>query len=226
MKEIAVTKHGHIFKFAVLDSGKIECSIDNGKTFAVKELKDGKVSFAKKQEIVLYDDQMEIDNVKLNDEDFLALKEAQEATMSRREEKSAAKTPKKASVPKKANSSTNAREAAQKVDAWKRKRSTVKGNNGRKQEYFIHDFRIGDNKYRFLEREIPGVGVVINPDYKISEEMPDVGAIPKQYGELMFWNYYFEGEGWKRVRQLTNNELICLKIIQQHGAYAGQKDQA
>lgn len=214
MKEIAVNKYGHTFQFAVLPSGKVECSIDDGKRFPVKEVKVNKVLFSKKQEITLSGDLAKIDSLTLEDGDFSAL---MEAILSSREKKKGPKPSKPLKKTKKrvAVSVTG-------VDGWKKKLSTFKDKNGQKVKCGVHVFRIGNNKYQFIERNIPGVGIVINPDYKISDAVPDIGGLPKQYGELMFWDYFFEGEDWKRIRELTNNELICLDIIQKHGFFSEQ----
>lgn len=219
-KEIIVIKHGHAFKILVLRSGKVECSIDNGKPFAVKEINDGKLTFFKKQEIAVHGDLVEIDSLKLSDEDFAAVMEAKEAVTVKKQE---SPTPKKPAV-KAPKLATGPSKNITGVDAWKHRICTYKDKNGVKQKYCEHSFRIGNNKYRFLERIVPDVGVIINPDYKVSDETPDVGGIPKQYGELIFWDYLFPDTGWQRTRPLTNNELICLDIIKKHGVFASKNE--
>lgn len=218
-KEITVRKLGHVFCFYVMDSGKVEYSIDNGAAFAVKEIADGKVRFVTKQEIVVKGELVEIGSLSLSDADFASLKGAQEATLRKMQKQAARKLD-----GDHAKKDKERKEALRRVDSWKHKVSTYKDKAGNKQKYCIHNFRIGDNKYRFTERDIPGSGVIINPDYKVSREMPDVGGVPKRYGELIFWDYFFEGEDWRRVRVLTNNELICLDIIQKYGFFSGTGD--
>lgn len=214
MKEIAVNKYGHTFRFAVLPSGKVECSIDDGKRFPVKEVKTNRVLFSKKQEITLSGDLAKIDSLTLEEADFAALKEAILCSQEKKKRPKPSKPLKKAR--KKASVSVTG------VDEWKKKLSAFKDKNGQKIKCGVHVFRIGNNKYQFIERNIPGIGIIINPDYKISDSVPDIGGLPKQYGELIFWDYFFEDEGWKRIRELTNNELICLSIIQKHGFFSLQ----
>lgn len=204
VKEVSLRKDGHNYVFFVKDNGKLEYRIDNGKVFSAKELKDGKIFFVKKQELVIKGELEEISELELSEEVFAELKGAQDAVfeaengLSKEEQK----------------------ETFLRVDSWDKKVCRYKDKNKVKQVYCVHDFRIGNDKYRFLERKIAGVGIVVNPDYKILPDLPDVGGIPKQYGELMFWDYYFEDKGWERVRVLTNNELICLDIIQKHGYFS------
>lgn len=109
------------------------------------------------------------------------------------------------------------------VDSWKKKVYSYKGSDKKKQKYCLHTIRIGNSQYNFVERMVPGYGVVINPDYKVSDDLPNVGGVVKQHGELLFWDYFFEGSGWQRVRPLTNNELICLDFIQEHGYFTSSE---
>lgn len=212
VKEISVKKNGHFFNLFVTESGRVEYQIDNGEIFTAKQLKDGRVWFIKKQEIIIKDELVEIDGLDLSEDDFSVLKTAQDAILEEKQKQSMRKM------------DNERKEALRHIDSWKRKIRTYKDKNKQKQKYCIHDFRIGNDKYRFIEREIPSVGIVINPDYKISEKMDEKGGVPKKYGELIFWDYLFEGEGWKRVRVLSNNELICLDIIQKYGFFANPQE--
>ena len=209
IKEVSVRKDGHSFTFLVRDDGKIDYHIDNGKVYTAKDLKDGKIYFTKKQELVVKGELVEIGKLDLNEEDFAELKKAQDSVFEA----------------KNGLSLEEHNDAFYRVDEWKKKVCYYKDKNNKKQVYCVHNFRIGNDKYRFLERKFPNIGVVINPDYKISNEMPDVGGVPKQYGELMFWDYFFEGEGWKKIRVLTNNELTCVDIIKKSGYFATGQDQ-
>lgn len=208
IKEITARIHGHMFTFYVMDSGRVEYCIDGGKIFSVKRLKGGKVVFVKKQEIIVKDEIWEIGSVELSAEDFAALEKAQEEILEKKRVQNSDKL------------DGTAKGALGHVDSWKRKIRGYHEKEKKGQKYCIHDFRIGNNKYRFIERQISGAGIVINPDYRVTDDIPDVGGVPKQYGELLFWDYFFEGKGWQRVRPLTNNELICLEVIQEHGYFA------
>lgn len=212
IKEITARIYGHMFAFYVMDSGRVEYCIDNGKIFTAKKLQDGRVFFIKRQEIIVKDEILEIGSVELVSEDFAALKEAQEEVLEKKRVRNSEKL------------DGTAKGALGHIDSWKRKIRGYREKEKKGQKYCIHDFRIGNNKYRFIERQIPGTGIVINPDYRVVEDAPDVGGVPKKYGELMFWDYFFEDKGWQRVRPLTNNELICLEVIREHGYFASQAE--
>ena len=87
------------------------------------------------------------------------------------------------------------------------------------EEYCVHNFKIGNNKYRMVERNLPGIGIIVNPDYKISDDMPHVGGLARRSGDLVFWDYYFPETGWKQIRELTKNETICFEIIMEQGCF-------
>lgn len=112
------------------------------------------------------------------------------------------------------------KEVLKRVDKWSKKIKTVK-KDGEKQKYAVHTFSIGANQYKFFERQIPGIGIVVNPNYKITPEIPAAGGIPFKSGDLIFWKYHFgEERGWEVVRQLTNNEKTCLEVICQYGHFS------
>ena len=205
--EITVKKYGQLFTFAVLDNGRIEYRIGNGKWFTAKGLKDGTVYFIKKQEVVFKSELLTLDSLELEQEDYSKLEREQRRILDEKEKKTIRQKP-------------VLDDALLKVDKWNRKVKLVKDNNNQKVTVCVHDFRIGNDKYRFIERFFDGKGLIINPDYQISSDVPNVGGVPKQYGELMFWDYLFPDTGWQRVRTLTFNEQICLEIIKKYGYFA------
>ena len=108
------------------------------------------------------------------------------------------------------------------VDRWKKRiRHYRKEHKGEKIPYAIHDFTIGAQTYRFYERRIDSLvswdGIVINPAYKVDKQLPGMGAVPIQRGELTFWLYHTNEQGWGIVRELTLNEMICIEIIHSYG---------
>lgn len=206
VKETVVKSNGHKFALSMAASGRIDCRIDNGELFSVKDLQDGKVRFIKPHELAIKGELVKVDCLELDEKTFTEWKEAQELIYSN----------KTSGVVTFADAK---KEALNFVDKWDRQVRSYKGKDKVRRKMCIHTFRIGNDTYTFVEREFPEQGVVINPDYAISEELPSVGGVPKQYGELMFWDYYFENEGWKRVRVLSNNELICLTVIQKYGYF-------
>ena len=210
--EITVKEYGQPFTFAVIDSGRVEYRIGNGKWFTAKSLENGKVFFIKKQEIIYKSELLVIDSLELNEEDFAKLYKEQKRILDEKAKKSVRRKP-------------VLDDALQKVDKWNRKVQQIKDNNDTKTTVCVHDFRIGNDKYRFVERFVEGKGLIVNPDYFIAEGLPNVGGVPKQYGELMFWDYHFPDTGWQRVRTMTFNEQICLEIIKKYGYFAMKDNQ-
>lgn len=208
VKEVTVRDNGHKFFLYMATSGRIDCRIDNGDLFSVKDLEDGGVSFHKPQEITVKGEFVKIDSLKLDDALYAEWREALDLIISKKNEKQFL------------TFADAKKEGLHYVDRWDRKVRSYKGKDKVRHKMCIHTFRIGNDTYTFVERSFPDKGVIINPDYLISEDVPSVGGIPKQYGELLFWDYYFEGEGWKRVRVLSNNEQICLSVIQRYGYFA------
>lgn len=230
VNKITIHKLGHVFDAFVREDGSVSCAID-GESVAVDYMADGKIQFADKEKLIVNGEEVGIGWLSLSEEDFAALKEAQKhfAKPEVLAETGTAEAPDSRKTCGEDDEYWKLlfekRKAAMKrVDSWSRKICSYKEKEKKGQKYCVHSFRIGNNKYRFVERNIDGVGVVINPDYKIHEGMTNVGGVPKQHGELWFWDYYFEGKGWERVRVLTYNEGICLDIILNYGFFAFPKE--
>lgn len=218
IQQFSFNKRGHMFDIFVLDSGKLEGAIDaSAKKFAIKELKNDTVYFAKKQPIVVDNRLVELDGLKLTEEEIVSIQEAVESVRERRAKKAIfsrglRKTPK---------ISMNSKEqmAFKGVESWTQKIEKKKCDVGF-EEYCVHNFKIGNNRYRMVERNLPNVGIVVNPDYKISEDMPFLGGLARKSGDLIFWYYHFPETGWQQIRELTKNEAICYEIIMAQGCFA------
>lgn len=218
IQQFSFDKRGHMFDVFVLDSGKMEGSIDaSGKKFAIRELKNDTVYFVKKQPVVVDDAIVELDGIKLTEEEIASVQAAVESVKDRRNKKpllgkSVRRTPR--------ITASSARQMAfNGVDSWKQKIEKKKCDVGF-EEYCVHDFQIGNNKYRMIERNIAGLGIIVNPDYKISDEMPNVGGVARRSGDLVFWYYHFSETEWTQIRELTKNEVICFEIIMEQGCFA------
>ena len=208
VKELSVKKYGHRFTLYLTTSGRIDYRVNDGDLYTAKSLENGFLSFINKQEIVVKGEIRLLDGLELDGVDYDELKSIQTAIFKKQEERS---------ILSFADVKT---EALNLVDKWERKVRGYKDKDNVKRKMCIHSFHIGNDSYVFVERCLPEVGVIINPDYLIQEGLPTVGGVPKQYGELMFWDYLFEDRGWDRVRVLSNNELICLSIVEQFGYFA------
>lgn len=210
--ETNIRKNAHNFKVMVTDKGALVYAMDDNEPKHARALKDGKLYFIGIQEVVVRGELQEWESMELPTEDYKMLAEAQtqvkramdeEQTMARlkREDKS---------------------DIVKRVDKWKKRiRHYRKERKGEKIPYAIHDFTIGAQSYRFYERRLDSPvswdGIVINPAYKVDRRLPGTGAVPIQRGELTFWLYHMEEQGWGIVRELTLNEMICVEIIHSYG---------
>lgn len=210
--ETNIRKNTHNFKVMVTDKGALVYAMDDNEPKHARALKDGKLYFIGIQEVVVRGELQEWESMELPKEDYEMLVEAQaqvkramdeEQTMARlkREDKS---------------------DIVKRVDKWKKRiRHYRKERKGEKIPYAIHDFTIGAQSYRFYERRLDSPvswdGIVINPAYKVDRRLPGTGAVPIQRGELTFWLYHMEEQGWGIVRELTLNEMICVEIIHSCG---------
>lgn len=210
--ETNIRKNAHNFKVMVTDKGALVYAMDDNEPKHARALKDGKLYFIGIQEVVVRGELQEWESMELPKEDYEMLVEAQaqveramdeEQTMARlkREDKS---------------------DIVKRVDKWKKRiRHYRKERKGEKIPYAIHDFTIGAQSYRFYERRLDSPvswdGIVINPTYKVDRRLPGTGAVPIQRGELTFWLYHMEEQGWGIVRELTLNEMICVEIIHSYG---------
>ena len=148
--------------------------------------------------------------MELPDGDFALLQDAQERVLAAiAEEKTMERL-------KREDKST----ILKRVDRWK-KRVRYYKRDKKRYSYAIHDFTIGAQSYRFFERRMDTPmswdGIIINPAYRVARIMPGMGAVPVQKGELTFWFYHDEEQGWFNVRELTLNEMICTEIIHSYG---------
>ena len=210
--ETNIRKNAHNFKVMVTDKGALVYAMDDNEPKHARTLKDGKLYFIGIQEVVVRGELQEWESMELPKEDYKMLVEAQtqvkkamdeEQTMARlkREDKS---------------------DIVRRVDKWKKRiRHYRKERKGERIPYAIHDFTIGAQSYRFYERRLDSSvswdGIVINPAYKVDKRLPGTGAVPIQRGELTFWLYHMEEQGWGIVRELTLNEMICVEIIHSYG---------
>lgn len=202
LNKISVNKYNHIFYVQVLKSGKVQCSIDNGEAFPVEKLNNNKIFFSDKHEVIFENKPFTLDELELEEKDFNALEQA----VKKEKEYAAQKKERE--------------EDMRFVTSWKKK---LVSSNKQEEKYCVHEICIGDSRYQFVERMIPGKGIVINPDYKVSDTVPFVGGIPKKHGELIYWDYLFEDKGWQKVRELSYNEYICLNLIKKYGCFSGNE---
>lgn len=207
--ETVVRRHTHDFTICVSDNGAVTYSLDGGEERHAN-LKDGKLCFIGVQEVVVRGELQEWREMELPDWDYSVLQDAQERVIvAIAEEKTLERL-------KREDKST----ILKRVDRWK-KRVRYYKRDKKRYTYAIHDFTIGAQSYRFYERRMDTPmslgGIIINPAYRVARTMPGVGAVPVQKGELTFWFYHYEEQGWLNVRELTLNEMICTEIIRSYG---------
>lgn len=207
--ECVVRKNSHDFSVCVTDKGDVIYSIDGGEERHAK-LKDGKLCFIGVQEVIVRGELQEWNEMELPDGDFAVLRDAQERVLTAvMEEKTMERL-------KREDKST----ILKRVDRWKKRVRRYRKNKTR-LSYAVHDFTIGAQTYRFYERRMDSPvswdGIIINPAYKVNRTLSGTGAVPVQKGELTFWYYHDEEQGWYNVRELTLNEMICIEIIHSYG---------
>ena len=207
--ECVVRKNSHDFSVCVTDKGNVVYRVDGGEERHAK-LKDGKLCFISVQEVVVRGELQEWREMELPEEEFAVLKDAQERVLAAIVEE---KTMERLAREDKST-------ILKRVDRWKKRIRHYRKNKTR-LSYAIHDFTIGAQSYRFYERRMVSPvswdGIIINPAYKVNRTLPGTGAVPVQKGELTFWYYHDEEQGWYNVRELTLNEMICIEIIHSYG---------
>lgn len=100
-------------------------------------------------------------------------------------------------------------ELLSKVDSWNVAEEKITDEGG-KTTMYIHTFVIGDREYTFTERNVFDFGRVINP----------------RYGEKGFAIYYGDTHYWSRSDgeyPMTNDEIICVQIINKYGNFANSR---
>ena len=105
------------------------------------------------------------------------------------------------------------------VDRWEIKERTITDEGGTTKIY-THYFSINGEELSFIERNIFDVGVVINPNYKLAENL-DKGGLAFYENGVMMWQTFEGDQGLVDVRPLTENEQICLDIVARYGKFAG-----
>lgn len=209
--ETTVRKNSHNFKINVTDKGALTFQMDGGEEKHAKALKDGKLYFIGTQEVIIKGEIMEWNEMELPKEVFSLLVDAQEQIKTALDKEKTMEHLKR----------ENKGDMLKRVDKWKKRIRYHKERKGKKFAYAIHDFTIGAQNYRFYERRIDNRmawdGIIINPVYKVDRALDGIGAVPVQKGELTFWYYYDDTQGWFNVRELTVNEMICIGIIHSCG---------
>jgi len=210
--ETTVRKNAHNFSIFVTDKGALTFQIDGGEEKHARALKDGRLLFIGTQEVVVNGEIQEWKDMELPETDFTLLAEAQERVKAALDEGQTMERLKR----------EDKGDMLKRIDKWKKRvRHYRKDRSGKKIPYAIHDFAIGAQTYRFYERRMDSPvawdGIIINPAYKVARGLDGTGAVLVQKGELTFWYYHDDTQGWFNVRELTLNEMICAGIIHSYG---------
>lgn len=211
--EVNVRANAHNFLIAVNDKGAVTFKMDEEEVKHAKCLQDGKLCFIGVHEVVVKGEIQDWKEMILPKEEYAILEDAQKRVLA------AAQEAQDMARLKREDKS----DLLRRVDKWKKRVRHYKPDKEKKERvpYAIHDFTIGAQSYRFYERHsgspVAQEGVLINPAYKVDHDLDGTGAVPIQKGELTFWFYHSEDEGWFNVRELTLNEMICVEIIRSHG---------
>lgn len=211
--EVNVRANAHNFLIAVDDKGAVTFKMDDEEVKHAKGLQDGKLCFIGVHEVVVKGEIQDWKEMILPKEEYAILEDAQKRVLAAAQEAQDMARLKR----------EDRSDLLKRVDKWKKRVRHYKPDKEKKERipYAIHDFTIGAQTYRFYERRLDSPvswdGVVINPAYKVDKRLPGIGAVPIQRGELTFWLYHMDEQGWGIVRELTLNEMICVEIIHSHG---------
>lgn len=202
----------HAMKIMVTDKGEIKFSFDSEEVKNAKKFEDGKIFFIGTEELVVKGELKEYKYIEIPVETYNKLASVQAQILNEIEQETSS-----ALLMRETQSDTLKR-----VDRWRKKIKKYKENKVKKT-YAVHDFTIGAQSYRFYERRLiskySSDGILINPAYSVERGFP-AGAVPVKRGELMFWLYYTDDDGWQTVREMTLNEMTCVDIIRKHGMVA------
>lgn len=205
-KGVLFEKKGHSFYVFFDEDNQMRCQINDGPSLPVCCSTGGVLYLFSDVTLEIDDQTISVGGVQLDDADQLRLM----AMRVEREEQLKA----------------DKKKLLKRVDKWKKKVKTQKSTHGR-NKYAFHEFIVGANRYRYFERCMDDGRVIINPDYKVTPEMESEGGIAVKSGDLVFWSYHFDGQGWKRIRELNKNEVLCLEIIEKFGLFCdGDKTKA
>lgn len=85
----------------------------------------------------------------------------------------------------------------------------------------LHTMTINGETLQFAERDIFDFGVVVNPCYSIADGV-DGRLCLRKNGRLV-WENFMSGNGWCIVRELMDNEVSCVSVIQKYGRFSKSK---
>lgn len=90
-------------------------------------------------------------------------------------------------------------------------------DEGGKTKSYKHIVTVDGETFVFKERNLFDVGRVINPAYKISNGFFEGGIPSCKDGK---WIWLGLDDGWKEVREMTENETKAFEIVRKYGKYA------
>jgi len=105
-------------------------------------------------------------------------------------------------------------ELVSKVDSWDIEDEYIEDEDG-KTKMYTHIFVINGHSLRFSERNVFDFGRVINPMYSVEEGLEEGGL---RSGDD--WQTFDTKKGWHKVRELTEEEKICMDIVTRYGGFA------
>lgn len=213
--EVTTRVLAHSLQVAITDKGDVKYSIDGNEMKHAKTIRDGKIIFIGSEELVVKGELQEFEFMQLPPKDYEMLESVRLRVLKDMAAEKSLEQVKK----------ENKDDILKRVDKWSKRVRKYK-KDGVKKTYAVHNFIIGAQSYRFFERNLKSEysrdGILINPVYSVRRGLPG-GAVPIKRGELVFWLYYTEEDGWNTIRELTLNEIICTEIIRAYGMVATGK---
>lgn len=90
------------------------------------------------------------------------------------------------------------------------------GDEGGRTKSYKYTVTVNGETFAFQERNLFDVGRVINPAYKISNEFSGGGVPSCKDGK---WIWLSFNDGWKEVREMSQNEAKAFEIVRKYGKY-------
>lgn len=229
---ITVKFSNHKFRFYLVPTNAtIEFAVDgDDKKNKIKEIVNNRIYFKETLEIFIGNDVEFVDYVTLTDENFAILKSEQNILNAKL--KAERDKVREWSLDKKTK-----KDLFSMIDKHTKKVKyckVIRNGEKQKEKYVIHNFTIGSEKIRYIERCVDGK-VFVNPDYKVRTDFKRAGGIASKEGELLVWKYYYEMEEpseidpekkkgfWETARVMRYSEQICYEIVMRYGEFSNKQ---
>ena len=95
-------------------------------------------------------------------------------------------------------------------------------DEGGSTKSYLHTLTVNGETFTFKERNIFDCGRVINPGYELLQGEGASGLASKDDGKWI-WKNFTKEAGWRKVRDMTENEQRAFLIVDKFGPYSSTK---